>query len=87
MHQLTDSINEALAEWENLKQTSIPVPCTSAEAIAFTQQKDLVSDLSHKIRISRLENEIVDEELYSDKFLIEFDKFTQDYVYRVLKRK
>jgi hypothetical protein len=83
--QLLVNIDDELLQWEKLKNTPIPIPTTLTEALEFTALKDAVSLLSHQIRNSRLENNSEAEEYYVTHFATCYDKFTKEYVFKVLK--
>jgi hypothetical protein len=83
--QLLVDIDDELLQWEKLKNTPIPIPTTLTEALEFTALKDAVSHLSHQIRNSRLENNSEAEEFYTTHFATCYDKFTKEYVFKVLK--
>ena len=83
--QLLVDIDNELLQWEKLKNTPMPIPTTLTEALEFTALKSTISDLSHRIRNSRLENNSEAEELYATHFTTCYTKFTKDYVFKVLK--
>ena len=63
----------------------MPIPTTLTEALEFTALKSTISDLSHRIRNSRLENNSEAEEFYTTHFATSYDNFTKEYVFKVLK--
>lgn len=89
MHQLAnseyDDINDLLEQWEQLKNTPIPVPISLNDALEFTKLKDTISNLSHQIRTSRLENSIKAEAYYISHFYVCYYCFTEQFVFRILK--
>lgn len=80
-----DDIDELLVGWETLKHTPIPIPSSLDDALVFSKLKGSVSELSHLIRTSRLENNVEDEAYYISQFCKWYYEFTKEYVFRILK--
>jgi len=85
MQMLDNNLDDLLEAWENIKDLPIPVPCTLNEALEFTDLKQTLTTLSHKIRNSRLENDIFTEEICLEQFCNVYNTFSKEYVYRILK--
>lgn len=83
--QQSNNVDDLLEQWEQVKNTPIPTPCSLTEALEFTRLKNTISDLSRQIRNSRLENDTHAEEYYLKYFNELYDSFSKDFVYRVLK--
>ena len=82
MHQ---SIDELLDQWYQLKDAPIPVPTTLVEAVKFSNIKDEISSQVHALQISKLQNDSVAEEFWSNTFRNSYEQFAKEYLYRVLK--
>lgn len=82
---ISGTIEESLEEWEGMKHTSLPHTVSATEAIEFEEMKLLLSQLSHQLRNSILENNCARTERYAANFMFFYDKFMKEYVFRILK--
>lgn len=86
MQQLIhDEVNTLLENWEKLKNLPLPVLLSLDEALRYTHLKDTITELSHNLRLSRLENNTDDEEFYAKHFYELYTVYEKDYVFNVLK--
>lgn len=83
--QVLDNPDNLLDSWETIKDAALPLPCTLDEALEFSRQKALLSALSRQVRNSRLENDIITEESCLTQFCAVYERFSKEYVYKVLK--
>lgn len=85
MHPLID-IDASMEQWEeHLKNAPVPTPCSLDDAIRYTNLKNTISHLGHKIRVARFENDTEAEEWYIEHFAELYTEFEKDFVYRILK--
>jgi len=89
--QISDNINDMLEQWENVRHRPCPSSdnndnLTGLENLnQYMSAKRVVDKLANLIRLSRLENNKKDEEVYSKQFLVLYNLFDKDFMYRILK--
>lgn len=79
------SIDDLIAEWDQIKDCKILTPATLEEAVKFSNTKDSIGSTVHALQISRLQNDLTAEALWSDIFSNMYNQFTKEYTFRILK--
>lgn len=86
MQQLIhNDVDLLLEKWERLKLSPLPLPLSLDESLRCTHLKDTITELSHNLRLSRLENNTTDEEFYAEHFCDLYEAYEKDFVFNTLK--
>lgn len=87
MQQSTNKeVDILLEQWETMRQLPIPIPMSLDQALQYTRLKDIITELSHNLRISRLENNVEAEQFYIEHFCELYDTFSKDFIIKVLRK-
>lgn len=87
MQALTNSIDDLLEEWEEIKHKlrSNHSLLDNDARLKFVMKKFELMEYSQKLRQARLVNNVKDEAEYAEKFVTAYTAFSKDYVFGILK--
>jgi hypothetical protein len=86
MQQLTNPVDELLAQWEEIKYVSSHIgPNDDIDILDYMNRKGELMAYSQELRYARLSNNAADEAEYTAKFIEAYTTFSKDFIFRILK--
>ena len=86
MQQLTNSVDELLEQWEEVKYLSSHIgPHDNIDILDYMQRKSQLMHYSQELRYARLSNDAIGEAEYTAKFIEAYTNFSKDFIFRILK--
>jgi hypothetical protein len=86
MHQLTNTVDELLEQWEEIKYCSSHIkPTDDTDILDYMRRKAQLMGYSQELRYARLQNNTKVEAEYTEKFIAAYTTFSRDFIFRILK--